>query len=379
MKKTGIYWLVANPETLHQERSALLEELDYQVSFYHDLESLQQSLQVKRVSIIIVDESLELNATKLAMNALASMPDIQGARLLFSAIDGNDDLCFQAGCHGFRDIIPLDLEPAKWLERFQFSTASHDELAELSYQDSINPTTQITIGVPSRVVWVQRDRVWVESKARPELSDTVELSGSFPSSLGSSALSLAVKSRHTSDLAYRFSEASTCEWYPDKDVQKDKMDIVFKQLEEQNPGEKKKVFLAIQSPALRTAITRYLDPDIFDVHSALQKKSLVSEPKYFSPSLVIIEYRLCAGESMVRFQEMIAQTPETSVVILVGAKKQEAESLMSFCKGRKVEAIYEIPKNFSEFIQNKYLQPSPEHHDRRIHIPKNHDFSFAPN
>ncbi len=61
-----------------------------------------------------------------------------------------------------------------------------------------------------------------------------------------------------------------------------------------------------------------------------KKKSLVSEPKYFTPQLVFIEYRLCEGEAMSRFQEMVNHIPKDSTVIVVGAKDDQPQAFEIF-------------------------------------------------
>ncbi|SMF50063.1 hypothetical protein [Pseudobacteriovorax antillogorgiicola] len=377
MKRQGIYWLVDHPSPLHEERSALLEELDFVVTFYSNFEDMYKDLLVKRVSIILIGDELDPEQVRQAMDQLAGMPDIQGARLLLSLSKANDELCFYASCYGFRDIIPLSLDESDWLHRFQFSTASNNEMSQLSAQQGSTVNDSIAVGIPARITWINGEEIWLESKARPYLGDGLRVSGPLADEMGSQVLNLKVKSQESKNLAYRFSEAAVCSWEADQDAPPENVEHVINELKKNNRGDKKKVFLAMQSPALRNAIMKYLDPKLFDVHSALQKKSLISEPKYFTPSLVFIEYRLCEGEAMGRFQDMVAQTPDHSTVVLVGAKKEDVAKFHNFALGRNIEALFQIPKNLPDLIQSKYLKTKNGSSGQNIHISRSHRYTFC--
>ena len=305
------------------------------------------------------------------------MPDIQGARLIFSINEPNYKNCFIAACNGFRDIIPSYLDQHDWLQRFQFSTAgNHDETIAPDEAAKSN-ALEIHLGLPARISWLNRESLWLESKVRPYLDDEFQLSGQLAQDLGDSTLSLKVQSQETRNLVYRFSEAAICSWQHERAIDEEKVRSTLDELKSVDQGVKKKIFLAMQSPALRIALMKYLDSGIYEIHSALQKKSLVNEPKYFTPSLVFIEYRLCAGEGMSRFQDMVAQIPESSTVVLVGARQEDLAQFHNFALGRRIEALFQIPKNLPEIIQSNYLKSHKNSHHKNFHIPRRHPYSFA--
>lgn len=374
MKRQGIYWLTSKRTEKHEEMLSLLEEQGFGVVFYTSLEELRKELQIRRVSIIIVGDEDEEQARE-AMESLATMPDIQGARLFLSISAPCDQLCKQAARLGFRDILALDLEFMAWFDRFQFSIGQHldrnvdTNLAESSIQE-------VKVGIPARIAWVSSEKIWLETRARPDLDKTFDIIGPMAEDMGCDSLQLVAESKETQHLVYRFSEASICRWHG-AESQENKIEQVLTELRKSCQGAKKKVFLAIQSPALRSAITKYISSDEFEVHSALQKKSLITEPRYFSPSLVFAEFRLFSGESMSRFQEMVSVIPEQSTVVLVGAKPDEVQRFHNFALGRRVEALFQVPKNLVELIDSKFLKDRKPKSHQQINLPRTHKYSHS--
>lgn len=375
MKRKGIYWLVNNAGHLHKERADLLDELGFSVSFFTSIEELTASLAAKRVSIVIIGDEGEESECIAAMDTLSNLPVIKGARLILSLSTNNSQLCQCAAGNGFRDIIPLSLEENKWLSRFQFSTASTKNADKVLTGMRQQKKKAINVYIPSRLAWINGDQVWIESRARPKMSASLKLVGNLPDDMGCKELDLSVCSHEHRDLVYRFSEGVICDWTANSD-QSEKITSVIDELREQNKGPRTKVFLAIQSPALRNTILKYLNPQRFDVHTALQKKSLVSEPKYFTPRLVFIEYRLCEGEAMSRFQEMVQYIPENSTIVVVGAKEEHMLSFRNFSSGRRVESLAQIPKNLPDLILNNYLIKDSSK-DKNIYISPSHRFSYS--
>ena len=80
---------------------------------------------------------------------------------------------------------------------------------------------------------------------------------------------------------------------------------------------------------------------------------------------------------MSRFHEMVAHIPESSTVILVGAKQENLHQFHNFSSGRRLEALFQIPKNLPDLIQNSYLPPSKGLQEERFHIPRNHPYSMG--
>ncbi len=375
MKRQGIYWLVNKTKPLHEARAQLLADIDFDVTFFASIQELTASLNAKRVSIVIIGDEGEESACVEAIDILSNLPVIQGARLILSQSEMSVNLCRYAAGNGFRDIIPITLDDNKWLARFQFSTASKSA-DNVFHTEKAKAPTAIKIFIPSRIAWINGEQIWVESRARPKTSDSLKLVGCLAEDMGCSSLELKVCSHEQNNLVYRFSEGMVCDWLA-KSTQSEKISDVIDELREHNIGSRTKVFLAIQSPALRNTLLKYLNPELYDVHTALQKKSLVSEPKYFTPRLVFIEYRLCEGEAMSRFQEMVNYIPENSTIVVVGAKEEQLPSFRNFSSGRRVESLAQIPKNLPELILTTYLTKKGKKNDKNIYISPTHRFSYS--
>ena len=80
---------------------------------------------------------------------------------------------------------------------------------------------------------------------------------------------------------------------------------------------------------------------------------------------------------MSRFQDMVAHIPEHSTVVLVGAKPEDLASFKNFALGRRVEALFQLPKNLPDLIRNNYLKKPVEAGPKKFHVPRRHPYSYA--
>lgn len=378
MTQQGIYWLCEQPAQEHHRKAQLLADIDYEVTFFSELESLEVGISAKRVPIIIVSASEDTKSTLESIHALASNPAIQGARLIFSYLkEQHEVLRFVAG-QGFRDILQLDWDDHTWLERFEFSTAAQSEIRIVENDLQAASCEAIDTFIPARLVWLNQQSMWLESRLRPEKTTELTLTGAITEKFSThDELAIAVSDRIQNHLVFRFSEAIVAHWQPNSEFSDSDTHRSFMQLWEQNQGAKPKVFLAVQSPALRNTLLKYLPQSKYDVHTALQKKSVVTEPKFFSPHLVFIEDRICAGEAMVRFQEMVSNIPATSTVVVVGGR-DDISSFKNFSSGRRIEAMSRIPKNLADIIDKQLLPVDAlETKSSLCHLSSSSELSFC--
>lgn len=373
MKRLGIYWMSQKTSELHRSRAELLEDIGYKVHFFSNFAELNEEIKSRRVSIVIVSDEGDESEVLKAISALPMMPEIHGARLLFCASSESLTCQKSATLNSFRDIIQLSWDDHTWLKRFEFSTAS--QASDLALEDKLSRVNQgITLKLPARIAWLEADRMWVESRARCPVDTSFSLSGALTEKAGYESLECHVNNVVSNNLFFRYSQAmlSSCEDQPNA---QERILNLAKQLDTK---EKPKVFVAVQSPALRATILKYLDTNTFEVHTALQKKSLVMEPKFFSPHLVFIEDRLCAGEAMSRFLSMSSGLPESSCIVVVG-NNDDLSSFKNFCAGRRLEALVRIPKNLKDLVFSSYLTGTEFGHFKttRFHIPHDHPYSYA--
>jgi hypothetical protein len=381
MKRSSVYWLLPAVDDHHHRRASILDDIGYNVFFFENFDTLIKEICVKRAQILILGDEWPSAEAISYVHAFANIPDINAARLLVSNSRNDFALMDAAMNEGFRDIIPADLEDHEWLQRFEFATSGVESILSL-HSDLDEVGEPIDIVVPARLVWVGSQQVWMETRSCPRVGDTLKMEGGFASSLGLSTLDVQVQQKQQTNLTYRFSEAIIASWYQDAVLNADPQKIIdtLDALHRVDLGQRPKIFLAIQSPALRTTLLKYLDKRKYEVHTALHKQSLIYEPKYFSPDLVFIEERLTQGEQKRNFYELLRFMPEHACIVTIGAKESVGNKNNN--APRKTWTLKHVPVNLSELIEREYLagleQRRPASNDKQASFPPaDHPFSFT--
>ncbi len=358
MSGSHVYWLCPETTEVQARRAAILDEIGYEVSFFHNLELLAKEVCSKRAQILILGDAWDSRVTLQCIQLLASLPEINGARLILShtAHSDNRDLVLEAAMsQGFRDLIPESLSDADWLRRFEFSTSGLASILEPHEVASV-PQETLNLFVPARLVWIGAQQLWLECRGGPQIGETIYLQGPLVESLGLKELEVQVQQRLHTHLSYRFSEALIGNWYRSAVEHADPQKILdtLDHLAEIDLGPRPRIFLAIQSPALRTTVGKYLDRRRYEVHTALQQNSLLYEPKYFSPDLVFIEDRLMMGEHRRNFHELLRFLPDHTVVVSIGGK-EDSTQIKSLGASRQLRFLKNIPHHLNEIIERDYL------------------------
>ena len=316
-RKRLTYWLTEVVTPLLLDRAFQLNSKGYDVQFFTQLEALLSAFSERRAGIIVIGDGSSDLATERQLLAMMARSDILSAKMVMVRSRSSPELLQLASCAGVRDIIPLDLDDRLWLTRFVFATANR----ALPY---VQPAGQVTFNnisaltLPARLTWLGQHRLRLECRVRPPVGAALTLGGTLAQRLGLQAISLTVVESHRSQLRYRFSDAIVANWtiptraYPVRDE-------LLASLKSTDPGPRRRVFVAIQRPDLRTTLLDLLSDPRYEVSTALAKSSLVDEPRFFTPELVLIEDALAAGDHPddSRFNQMLSQlAPGTSVLIL---------------------------------------------------------------
>ncbi len=382
MKRSGIYWLCPSIEEVHQRRASILDDIGYQVYFFENLEALVKEICVKRAKILILGDEWPSEVAIKHIQTFANIPDIAGARLLLSNSRNDFELMQAAGMEGFRDIIPLDLGDSQWLQRFEFATSGMESILDL-HEDLKKFEEKIEINIPARVVWIGTQSMWIESKTVAEVGDTIQLRGGFAERLGLKEIKAVVIEKQKTHLSYRFSEALTVNWAKDvmARAEPQKIKETLEYLTKLDLGLRAKIFLAIQSPALRTTILRYADRRKYEVHTALQKSSLVYEPRFFTPDLIFIEEQMTNGEGHHAFLDMVRYLPEHATIVTIG-NRYEGADIKGSTSNRRMRSLRHIPTNLGDLIERDYLAAfhlkQPESGIKRLaFLPHDHPLSYA--
>ena len=380
MKRQGIYWFSQVHDEAEVNKTKLLEELDYDVRVFENPETLLENLADKRVSIVVISDRGEQAALVSLVDRLAHMPEIQGARLLLCCQSNDAKLMGRCAGHGFRDFLQLSWSDHRWIEHFEFAIANGDteeSWPEIAANES--KAKRVRFFVPARIVWMNQLEIFIETRARPDIQTQLSLTGALSHTLSpETPMQLMVNGLVKTSLSFRFSEGICASWKTgEQAAMSGEESASMERVRSMDTGEKPKVFVAMQSPALRKTILKYLDTEHYQVHTALQKRSLLMDPKYFSPHLVFIEHKLCSGDSLSRLLDLVGVLPEKSVIVIVGGQ-DEFTRYRNFTAGRHLEMLAHIPKNLGEIIEKHYLPRTDFCQNQKIfHIPMQHDWSFA--
>ncbi len=373
-KAKGIYWLTLEQDDAHLSKVVELQDRGFEVTFFKTLDSLTTELRSNRVTFVIVgDEGPEVTVLK-AIEMLNRMPDIQGAKLILSCSRYSPTVLRAAACDAFRDILPISLPDREWVERFTFSVGENDE--ELPRPSALLACSSASsFSIPARVVWISHDEIWIESRIYPNPGSEFQLTGPLAQSMGVKALDLTVKATERKNLFYRFSIALICNFKAPADSKLVGETLtIAKQL---NMGSRIKTFLAIQSPALRASVIRHLGDQRYDIRAALQKKSLIEEPKFFCPDLVIAEDRLVSGDNRPRFVDMVQVLPKEATILIIG-DEELANQLQNLVGGRRICTLKRIPMDLQSYITTKVISPNVNKLNPEVYnIPSDHEFSLA--
>lgn len=377
MKRRGVYWLSTEITENHHEKRKLLESRNYDVQFFNTLDSMIEKIRSNRVFIIVVgDEGPDIFVLE-AIRKLSRMPEIHGARLILSTSRHDSGLLYAAACEGFRDALAVNLGDEEWGNRFDFSiSGNRQELP--SPVPQVTCKSEVEVSVPSRIVQISSDRLWLESRIAPDVGTELSLSGSIFESMGLGKVTITVEELSRNNLHFRFSEAIVASW---RSEEKDAKQVFseFSEIQKFKKEFQPKIFMAIQSPALRNSLLRHFENTNFDVRTALQKRTLVDGPKYFSPQILIIEERLVVGEHLRRFNTMAHNLSSTSTIVVIGSDDHKS-ALQGAALGRKLVFYKRIPKNFIESL-SQYLKNSsncdPKIEGKAYCIPHDHEYSYA--
>lgn len=370
-----IYWLTIETTDAHKKKASLLHKRGYKVLYFKTLDAMVAEIRQNRVSIIVIgDEGSEYSSLR-SIAHLANMPEIQGCRLVYSSAAPTTAMMKAACCNGVRDILPLYMPSKEWLGRFLFAIGAN-EAAMPAPSYALCYPEDIRVYVPARVVAISADAIRIESRLAVEPGQTVHVTGPIAKSMGLKSIPVTIEGKRKDRLVYRFSDSFHGSWQGDS-RQQAKIQETMAIIARSDTGKKIRVFLAIQSPALRNSLIRQLDEQVYDTHTALIKRSIVEEPRYFSPHILIIEQSLL-GEKVI--QEMVAGDNEylqRCKVIVMGAEGPTDSQKAAF--PHRMTWLKSLPAEFSRYLQTDVIddsikvQAEPGH----FYLPPENSFSMA--
>jgi len=377
VKKRRTYWIVDLVTQRHRERALLLNQAGYDVHFFTTLDQFISEIQMRRAGIILVSDSGPENKIHDVVMSLISLPEISGARLLLIVDRAYPAILSLAAAGNFRDMIPFDMEESSWVNRIAFATAGR----AIAFPKPVGQMTVNSIAalrVPARIVWVSPRRVWIESRIQAPVGSVLTIEGGFAKTLGLESISITVEENVRKNLMYRFSDATIASWNVPASSSAHAAEVLSK-MTQQNTGPRCRVFIAAQNQRLRNNLMQIFDHPKFEIGAALQKQSLVHEPKYFNPHIVMVEDSIARDEAPV-LDEMIAGLGSHAAVMIVG-NYFGLESLRKKHPGRRIGVMKNLPHTLPEIILKRFaplLSTTAEGIDTdAIFLLSEHEMSFA--
>lgn len=370
-----IYWLSLETTDAHKKKATLLHKRGYKVLYFKTLDAMVAEIRQNRVSIIVIGDEGSEYASLRSIALLANMPEIQGCRLIYSSAAPTSAMMKAACCNGVRDILPLYMPSKEWLGRFLFAIGANDAaIKPVNY--ALCYPEDLRVYVPARIVSISTESIRIESRLAVQEGQTVHVTGPIAKSMGLKAIPVTIEGKRKDRLVYRFSDSFHGSWRGDP-KQRGKIAETMNLIAKSDTGKKTRVFLAVQSPALRNSLIRQLDDPCYDTHTALIKRSIVEEPRYFSPHIMIIEQNLL-GEKVI--QEMMSGQSEylrQCKIIVMGAEGPADGQRAAFSKS--VTWLKSLPADFSGYLQNQVIdatlkiEAEPGHY----YLPPENSFSMA--
>lgn len=288
----------------------------YEVHFFNTLDRMAAELETKRASVIVLSDEGDETEIENILVAMMTMPEIQSARLILATTRSSPKIRQLAACSNFRDIIPLDLDEKAFLNRFVYATAGR----ALNY---VQPAGQIAlknisgVNFPARINWIKQNRIRLECKLKVPAGASIVINGRLAQALGVPSLTAKVLQTQRDHLIYRFSEAITAEWQVPSSL-RERVQTALESLKAQSIGPRIRVFVAVQSTDIRNAILMQFEDPRFELAMALQRQSIIEDPKYFTPDVVFIEDSLASEEDGARFRQMLTNINAEATVFVIG-------------------------------------------------------------
>lgn len=378
-RKRLSYWYVDRITPRHRDLASALLSKGYEIRFFTTAVNFFAEVRVRRAGIILIDDVGSKPQIESVIQGCMSMPELQGVRLILTTTGQNPDLRQMAAWGAFRDILSMSMDDSQFVRRFVFSTAGKSSGLLLPVPHLVTNHNCIA-DLPVRLVWLTDKRIRIEGRLSPPVGTTLTLQGALAESMGIPFISIKVEALHKSFLLYRFSDAIVGSWSaPPESRHQVEQTLDF--LKAKNLGQRRRVFVAAHSSAFRTQVLTYLKGPHFEVKAALQKQSIVDEPRFFNPDVIFIEDTLCHEGGIDRLKAMVEGVTNELTIVVKGTSIPR-DILQKSVGANHHLVIYPIlPANIGEQVLNKYANGSHRHatlsDQEALHILPEDKHSFA--
>ena len=332
-------WLVPESQNVVSDISKHMEKHHFQSVIMSNFSDVSKYLTHNRVPLIIICESQQLAETEKNIISLTSLPEAKGSRFVFTYNKQNHELLETVTAQNIRELIPLNIPINFWVYRALYASSSH----AMKYPIAPNRITfnhSVELAFPGKVIWINQNKLRLECQLDLPVGSSVHVKGKLFEDEKHESIKLVVKKVEHRRLYYRFSSVIEGTWSKQDQSNPSTRSMMenIKENIEHTLNPKYRIFVALKDPDLRTKILNFFDFDHFDCNSALHLKSIIYEPKFYTPDLVVIEDKLCAQNQKNAFQKMLRFIPSKTPIIIMG-DSENFEAIQSEHKERKIFSL----------------------------------------
>lgn len=284
MASQFVYWLTDKRSSEYSEITDALAAM-YGVRFFSRCDDMIRQLASIRPDTIIISTRPSVEDTLSDINTICKNPEAKGLKMVLSLERDDPRSVHLAASLCFREIIPISTPAVTWINRFKFSTAAKPQRIKYTLPEQ-GDIMQAVMRAPSRINWVDKDRLCIETSAFFEPGNKFNLLGPFPVFLGYRELPLTVMERQSKRLRYRHSSSIICKINIDEvqDFKTDKLKTIAR-------GQASTAPMNIYAIA-KTQSGRLQIINAFGQHNVLFATKLTTAEKeleYFEPDALIME------------------------------------------------------------------------------------------
>jgi hypothetical protein len=371
------FWVTTALTDAHHERIDMLRKNGFDVVLIPGLHEIVQHNAIQRASCVLFDTPQQSQLDRLQMiHQMTMMPEMNGVRFILIATQHSLDAYRMAVAEGFRDIIPLGLDLASWLQRVQFATgAKPSEFPAPLCEISMNQFAVAT--APGRIIWISETHIRIECRGSQRIGSTLQITGPIAGSLGVNHISLTVESVHKDLLQFRFSQALVCRWRVPAG-QSEHASFLIRRIPVGDQGPKLRAFVAATRADLRKNIITNLNASKFDIKVGLQRKTVAQELGYYSPNVIFLDDKLFENFGTHELNSMFSSVPMDVPVVIFGAETDRNRFAAVLGQRRlfiESEASKEVLQNAGRRFQINATSMAPNPGQIIRPIPVDHPWS----
>lgn len=352
-KQKKVLWICRKNTPILESLALILQNYSFNTIFCYNLNQFLELIGKNRVTTVILDGSLPKEDLHNFISLFSSESNLRSVRWVLGFYKQDPHLFWFAASNNARDIIPMDLNPALWVKRFLFSTASQGLNFSLpSYRWQM--TQPITLNVPARIVWMTSSRVALELNAKLNLGSVYQLQAPVFQKFGVKKIEITPFKLVQYSLYSRFHFQVQANLNLSKVEEIDYINFINHE-NVAKPLSQIRIFAAISDNGIRRQLEQELKDSRFNVNFPLQVKHIFAEPPYYRPDVIIIEDHVLSERTLSKFIKVFSEFDFRCRILILGPDSRELSSKLSSQLKYKVASleVYSVEKILPDLLAIK--------------------------